>query len=160
VGVDLNGAVKRICVLGGKSTGKTTLARDLAQRFGTIWVPEYGHVSEVLRRTDPHNPWTAHEFVSIARMQVWCEDFLAEYANDVLFCDTDVFTTGLWQQRLTGSVDAGVLELAERRYDLYVLCEPADGYRARVERLDTPFIVAHGTPQERVDAVVGAIEAL
>ena len=34
--------VRRVCVLGAESTGKTTLARDLADALATVWVPEYG----------------------------------------------------------------------------------------------------------------------
>src|SRR4051812_43153596 len=33
--------VKRVCVFGPESTGKSTLARRLADHFGTAWVPEY-----------------------------------------------------------------------------------------------------------------------
>ena len=32
----------RVCLLGAESTGKTTLARALAERYGTVWNPEYG----------------------------------------------------------------------------------------------------------------------
>jgi hypothetical protein len=31
-----------MALLGGESSGKTTLARALAQSLGTTWVPEYG----------------------------------------------------------------------------------------------------------------------
>src|SRR5262249_28115376 len=31
----------RVCVFGPKSTGKSTLARTLAERYETEWVPEY-----------------------------------------------------------------------------------------------------------------------
>ncbi len=33
---------RRVCVLGAESTGTTTLARALADHYGTTWVPEYG----------------------------------------------------------------------------------------------------------------------
>jgi hypothetical protein len=33
---------KRICLVGAESTGKTTLAQMLAERYQTVWVPEYG----------------------------------------------------------------------------------------------------------------------
>ena len=34
--------VRRLALLGGESTGKTTLARALAEYLHTAWVPEYG----------------------------------------------------------------------------------------------------------------------
>ena len=36
--------VKRVCLLGAESTGKTTLARALADHYGTVWNPEFGHM--------------------------------------------------------------------------------------------------------------------
>jgi HTH-type transcriptional regulator, transcriptional repressor of NAD biosynthesis genes len=32
---------KRVCVVGAESTGKTRLARELAEHYRTAWVPEY-----------------------------------------------------------------------------------------------------------------------
>jgi len=34
--------VRRVCVVGAESTGTTTLAQELADRYKTVWVPEYG----------------------------------------------------------------------------------------------------------------------
>jgi NadR type nicotinamide-nucleotide adenylyltransferase len=34
--------IRRVVVVGAESTGKTTLAQRLAERFNTTWVPEYG----------------------------------------------------------------------------------------------------------------------
>src|SRR5438105_15460655 len=34
--------VKRVAIVGAESTGKTTLAEELARHFDTVWVPEYG----------------------------------------------------------------------------------------------------------------------
>jgi NadR type nicotinamide-nucleotide adenylyltransferase len=36
--------VRRVVLIGAESTGKTTLAQQLAERFNTTWVPEYGRV--------------------------------------------------------------------------------------------------------------------
>ena len=84
--------VKRICLLGAESTGKTTLARSLAESYDTVWNPEYGRPYTELGR-DPGAPWTSDEFTHIARIQCWYEDCLAGSARGLLFCDTDAFTT-------------------------------------------------------------------
>jgi nicotinamide riboside kinase len=34
-------SVRRIAVLGAESSGKSTLCQALAQRYDTLWVPEY-----------------------------------------------------------------------------------------------------------------------
>ena len=40
--------VKRVCLLGAESTGKTTLAEQLATAFDTLVNPEYGRPSLTL----------------------------------------------------------------------------------------------------------------
>jgi HTH-type transcriptional repressor of NAD biosynthesis genes len=43
--------VKRVCLMGPESTGKTTLAASLARDLQTVWVPEYApHASRAARR--------------------------------------------------------------------------------------------------------------
>ena len=93
--------VKRICLLGAESTGKTTLARSLAAAYGTVWNPEYGRPYTELGR-DPDAPWTSAEFTHIARIQCWYEDCLAGSARRALFCDTDAFTTALFHEVYLG----------------------------------------------------------
>ena len=46
------GPPKRACLLGGESTGKTTLARALADEYGTVWNPEFGRAYTEIGR-DP-----------------------------------------------------------------------------------------------------------
>jgi NadR type nicotinamide-nucleotide adenylyltransferase len=116
--------VLRVCLLGAESTGKTTLAAALGEAYGTVWVPEYGHLYQALARDDPHGRWSSDEFVKIARMQRWLEDFQASQARRVLFCDTDIFTTGLWHEALVGEAPPDEVErlAAASRYHLFVLC--------------------------------------
>ena len=115
------GDVKRICLLGAESTGKTTLARSLAATYGTVWNPEYGRPYTELGR-DRDAPWTSSEFTHIARIQCWYEDCLAESARDVLFCDTDAFTTMLFHEVYLGEPTHAFDDVVERRYDLFLVC--------------------------------------
>lgn len=173
--------VRRVCIVGAESTGKTTLARDLAMRFDTLWVPEYGHLYQALGRPDPRGPWTSDEFVAIARMQGWHEDWLAGYAHGILFCDTDVHATAVWERRLRGDVSPEVERLGDRRYDLYVLpdlstpfaqdewrlrddgphrIEMHEAFRRWITDRGTPLIEPCGSRSERVEQVARALEAL
>jgi NadR type nicotinamide-nucleotide adenylyltransferase len=113
--------VKRVCLLGAESTGKTTLAQGLADRFDTLWNPEYGRPYTEIGR-DPSAPWTSDELTHIARMQCWYEDFLAPYADRVLFCDTDAFTTAVFHEAYLGTPATAFADLAARPYDAYVVC--------------------------------------
>ena len=113
--------VQRVCLLGGESTGKTTLARSLAEAYDTVWNPEFGRPYTEIGR-DPDAPWTSDEFTTIARLQCWYEDCLAGSARAVLFCDTDAFTTKLFHEVYLGGPTTAFEELVARRYDLFLVC--------------------------------------
>ena len=113
--------VKRVCLLGAESTGKTRLAAALADAFGTLVNPEYGRPYTEVGR-DPGTPWTSAEFVHIARIHCWYEDFLADDARGVLFCDTDAFTTAVFHEVYLETEATGFDDLVARDYDLFVVC--------------------------------------
>ena len=64
-------------------------------------MPEYGRPYTEIGR-DREAPWTSQEFTRIARMQCWYEDCLATGARELLFCDTDAFTTALFHEVYLG----------------------------------------------------------
>lgn len=172
-------AVTRVCILGAESTGKTTLAKALAQSHGTVWVPEYGAVYHHRARGDPSRDWTDDEFVHIAVIQNWLEDFLASFATGVLFCDTDAYTTAVFAELYLGHPVPEVAALA-RTYDLYVLCDPetpferdvlglrrqearADmhrRYRERIDAVGAPFVEVRGATEERAAQVDAALQRI
>ena len=96
------GPVKRVCLLGAESTGKTTLARALAAAYDTVWNPSTG-VPTPRSGATADAPWTSDEFTHIARIQCWYEDILAGSARGVLFCDTDAFTTAVFHEVYLGA---------------------------------------------------------
>jgi len=173
------GLVTRVCILGAESTGKTTLAKALSERFETVWVPEYGAVYHHCGRGDPNRPWTDDEFVHIAVIQNWLEDFLAQFAERVLFCDTDAYTTSVFAELYLGHPVPAVADLA-RTHDLYVLCDAETPferdplglrrqdarddmdrrYRERIREVCAPFVEVRGTTAERLAQVEAALELL
>lgn len=173
--------VRRVCLTGAESTGKTTLCRVLAERHHTVWVHEYGrdHTVEKIRRgTNDH--WTTEDFVVIARRQQELEDEAATRALGWLFCDTDALATALWHERYLGTRATEVEAIAaQRTYDLFVLCDidvpfERDGvrfgemdrpamHRRFVEELDRrpePWILASGPLEQRVATVEAAMARL
>ena len=168
--------VKRVCLLGAESTGKTTLAAALAARFDTVWNPEYGRPYTQIGR--PHDArWTSWEFTHIARIQCWYEDFFAGLAHRVLFTDTDAFTTAVFHEVYLGTRATAFEELAARRYDLFVVCGldtpwQHDGvrefeaqrrwmheqYLGRVRESGAPWLLVEGPPQARLDDAAVAVE--
>lgn len=131
---------RRVVLIGAESTGKTTLAQQLAEQFQTQWVPEYGreHWEQKvygLTMDDPLPGWTDDEFVHIAAEQQTRENRLARIANRVLICDTNAFATGTWHERYRGRrhEQVDVIGRADK-VDLYLLTAPdvpfvQDGFR-------------------------------
>ena len=112
--------IKRMALLGGESSGKTTLARALAAQLQTVWVPEYGReLWESVRRT-----LTVDELVQVARRQVQLEERAAALATGWLVCDTTPLTTLQYCLHDHATAPAALTALAQRHYDLTVVCEP------------------------------------
>jgi len=170
--------VIRVCLQGAESTGKSTLARDLAAAYETVWNPEYGRPYTEIGRP-PGAPWHSDEFTHIARMQCWYEDFLAGYAHLVLFCDTDAYTTAVFHEAYLGEPASGFEDLVARTYDLYVVCGldvpfRHDGVREFEEQRrsmharyvqharasGSAWLVVEGSPEERLTAASDAVDAV
>jgi NadR type nicotinamide-nucleotide adenylyltransferase len=111
---------KRILILGPESTGKSTLAEDLAKHFGEPWVPEFAR--EYLEKIS--RSYQFEDLVEIGKGQIALEDQMAEKANNFLFCDTDLRVIHIWSEHRFGKTDGWVLdEIARRTYDLILLTD-------------------------------------
>lgn len=109
---------RTICLHGPESTGKTTLAAHLADRFGTIWVPEYGRVHCELHGFD----LDAAGLVAIGRTQSAMTRAALPWCDRRLIVDTDALTTAAWSIMLLGRVPEGVLDDCPFA-DLYLLTD-------------------------------------
>ncbi len=145
--------VRRACLLGGESSGKTTLAQALAARLGTAWAPELGR-----------ELWEAQggalayaDMLRIAEGQAAREAQLAQGAVRWLVCDSSALTTVFYSLDGFGRVDPRVRRLARRRYDHTFVCAPdfpfvQDGtrrdrdFRARQHRWYLAVLAARGIP--------------
>lgn len=110
--------VSRIALVGGESSGKTTLARALAARFATQWVHEYGRElwEERGGRLDPP------DLLHIAEVQIGREEGALLTADRYLFCDTTPLVTRFYAEWLFGDAEPRLVELGDRAYDLTLLC--------------------------------------
>jgi HTH-type transcriptional repressor of NAD biosynthesis genes len=172
--------VRRVCVVGPESSGKTTLASALARHFGTTWVPEYART--LLERRGDSTPASApvrpEDMMRIVRGQVASEEALAPDADRVLIVDTDALTTLLWSDLLFGRHDLALDEAAAHHtHDLHLLCQPDiafvpdvvryaererpaffDRLRSELERRGRPFVVISG--EARLERAIAAVDEL
>lgn len=167
----------RVVLTGSESTGKTTLAADLAQRYATAWSPEFAR--EYLDRK--RAPLLASDVEPIARGQIAGEDAAAGRATRLLVLDTDLLSTVVYSRHYYGRCPEWIDRAArERLGDLYLLHHPdvpwePDGakrdrprdraevhglFRATLEELGARSVDVRGAWPERRVAAVAAIDAL
>jgi HTH-type transcriptional regulator, transcriptional repressor of NAD biosynthesis genes len=160
--------VTRVCVLGGESSGKTTLTQALAGHFETEWVAEYGR--ELWESQD--GVLVYDDLLKIGREQLRREALAVMAAQRWLFCDTSPLTTYFYCVEMFGKAEQELAQLAEHRYDLVLLCAPdfpfiqdgtrRDGdfrarqhawYQAELARRGIGFVNVSGMVDDRVRQV-------
>ncbi|MES2730430.1 MAG: ATP-binding protein [Bacteroidota bacterium] len=168
--------IKRIAITGPESTGKSTLATQLAQHYQTIWVPEYArtYLSHLTR------PYTLNDLVVIAQQQVALEKEALCKANQILICDTELLVMKVWSAHAFGQCPEWILQaLDHQQYDLYLLTgidipwEPDPQrehpnlreyfyqlYRQELEKRGWPFVEIQGLLSVRLAQAVQAIDSL
>jgi HTH-type transcriptional repressor of NAD biosynthesis genes len=117
--------VRRVLVPGAESSGKSTLARVLAQHLDTCWAAEYGR--ELWESKE--GALAFDDMLTIGRTQVEREAALCGAARDWLVCDTSPLTTRWYSHDLFGKADPQLAALAHRHYDLVLLCAPDFPFR-------------------------------
>lgn len=174
-------ALKKIVITGPESSGKTTLARELAAYYGTVWVREMAR-SYLEVKAEPG--YVEDDLLNIARLQLWTEDaFAAKVTSDdppYLFCDTDLITIRIWGEEKYGRTDPWIVQQTqERHYDLWLLCMPDmpwepdplrenpndrdrlfGVYERTLQQLGKSYVVMQGAHEQRMHAAKQAIEAL
>lgn len=166
--------IRRISITGPESTGKSTLAQQLADRYQTVFVPEVGryYLDSLARH------YNYDDLLVIARKQYRLEQRMSEKAKRILFCDSDFLVLKIWSLDKFGRCDPWILGMVERhRYGLYLLMdidlpwEPDPQredphrrehlfavYHSELERLGAEFGIVSGKQEERVERAARIIE--
>ncbi len=111
----------RVVLTGSECTGKTTLAAALAERYGTLWVPE---PARAYAEAKP-GPLGYEDVEPIARAHIAAADEAAAGARGLLILDTDLVSTVVYSRHYYGHCPAGVERAArERLAHLYLLHHP------------------------------------
>jgi len=126
--------VKKIVIIGPESTGKSSLCKELAAHYNTAWVDEYAREYLLKNGTD----YNYETLLDIAKGQVQAEELTVDRwsltekspneqrttSNDQpVFIDTDMYVMKVWCEFVFQKCHHWILNrIAERKYDLYLLC--------------------------------------
>ena len=112
--------MKRIVIIGPESTGKSTLCKQLAAHYNTVWCPEYAREYLLKRGMN----YTYEDLTVIAKGQLESEQRLQSGAkNNIYFIDTDMYVMKVWHEVAFGKCPSWLLKtISRRQYDLYLLC--------------------------------------
>src|SRR5688500_1423861 len=110
----------KVVIIGPESTGKSTLANQLAERYKTIWCPEFAR--EYL--TQLKRDYTFDDLLNIAQGQIDLEDSLIYKAKNFYFIDTDMYVMKVWCEVAFNNCHTWILkQIAARQYDMHFLCD-------------------------------------
>ena len=164
----------KVAITGPESTGKSTLAEQLAAHYHTVWVPEFArsYIAELPQR------YTSQDIQNIARGQLAAVQKTLLVANKIIFADTDLLVIKIWFTHAFGYCPAWILEALEKQdFDLYLLLnvdlpwQPDaqrehphlrqffyDWYKKELQQYGFPFVEISGNPEERLQNALKCIE--
>lgn len=171
----MNKQIKKIAIVGPESTGKSTITKQLAKHYKTLWVPEYARYY-CAALTEPCN---LQDEINMYHGQVALEEsVLAIAEKDLIFCDTTFITVKIWSDEVFGETPQLVLDaLPNYIYDLYLLMDidlpwQEDPLRdfphkrehfmqvwhQELKNLNANYIVINGQ-EERLNNAISAVES-
>ncbi len=175
---------KKVLLIGGESTGKTTLTINLAHYFNTNYIDEAGQ--DISQRSGIDLMMLPGDFTEILLQHKLNEIKAIEYSNKVLFIDTDALVTQFYISFLSDSEAEKNSALSSaidaiNSYDLILFLEPdvdfiQNGNRSEIihqnrikyseqikKLLNThnkKFISISGTYQQRYNKAINAVKKI
>ena len=175
---------KKVLLIGGESTGKSTLTINLANRFNTNYIDEAGQ--DISQRSGTDLMMLPEDFTEILLQHKLNEIKALEHSNKVLFIDTDALVTQFYIGFLADSKKEKNSALSSaidalNSYDLILFLEPdvdfvQNGNRSEVihknrikysEKIkellkahNKKFLSVNGTYQQRYNKAVNAVMKL
>jgi len=171
----------KVVLFGPESTGKTTLSRQLARYYNSVWVPEYAREYLQNKWNNERKTCEPKDLLPIAEGQMKLENELAQKTDSVLICDTDLLETKVYSEAYyTGTCDPILEKYAlENTYDLYFLTyidtpweaddlrdKPNDRedmfevFKNELIKQNRPYVLLKGDKKERLNRAVLEIDKL
>lgn len=170
-----NSKLIRVVLTGSESTGKSMLARELADYYGAELAPEFVREFAVAIGRDIR----LEDTDEIARGQIALEDKHSARAERLLIQDTDLLSTVVYSGHYYHYCAPWIVEAArQRRPDLYLLLDidvpwipdgvrDREEYREEIQKLFHDAVAASGSPyvsisgswEQRTERARAAIDA-
>lgn len=170
----------KIALFGPESTGKTTLAKQLAEHFETVWAPEFARDYLQEKWDTSKQVCEPDDLLLIAKGQVNLENEALLTANGYLFCDTTLMVTKVFSEMYYNFCDPLLDRAAKKHsYELFFLTDvdvpwakddlrdrPSDRketfeiFRNALVENNKPYIVLSGDPKQRFEKAVGILNEL
>jgi NadR type nicotinamide-nucleotide adenylyltransferase len=166
--------MKRVCLHGPESTGKSTLAAALAAHYGAALIDEYGRDYCEIHGTD----LDMADLLTIAQTHAQMISAAMHRGGTLLILDTDPLMTAVWADMMCGQRDPWFDKFSDVA-DLYLMPDidlpwvddglrvyGADGERARffalsraeLDRRGVDYAIIGGTGDARLAAAIAEIE--
>jgi len=171
----------KIVLYGPESTGKTTLAKQLADHYKTSWVPEYMREYLQEKWDTEKKICTKEDLLPIARGQMQAENKIASEVEKYLFCDTNLLEIKVYSQYYFNGFCPELIEkyALKNTYDIYLLTyidtpwefdelrdRPDDRkkmfliFEEELKKQKLPFYKIEGTGISRFDNAVKLIDQM
>jgi len=171
----------KVVLFGPESTGKTTLSKQLASYYNTVWVPEYAREYLQKKWDNEHKTCEFSDLLPIAEGQMKLENKRSKQASKVLICDTDLLETKVYSEAYYEGKCDPVLEkyALENTYAIYLLTyidipwekddlrdKPNERekmflyFKETLEKYKRNFIVIKGSSKERIAKATHSIDKL
>ena len=171
----------KVVLFGPESTGKTTLAKELANHYKTEWVPEYAREYLQEKWNKEQKTCEPMDLIPIAEGQIRLENYLTEKANKLLICDTDLLETKVYSEAYYLGYCDPVLEkyALQNNYDLYLLTsidipwekddlrdKPNERermflyFKETLEKYKKNFVILNGDNKKRLKLAIKSIDKL
>ena len=171
----------KVVLYGPESTGKTTLAKQLAAHYKTSWVPEFMREYLENKLETVKQLVSKEDLVPIAKGQLALEKETSEKVEKLLICDTNLLELKVYSEYYYNGFCPKFIkaEATENNYSIYLLTyidtpweadilrdRPNDReemfriFEAELKEQNFPYKILKGNEEERFNKAVGIIDAL
>ena len=173
--------ILRVVLYGPESTGKTTLVKQLATHYDTVYVKEFARDYLQKKWDKKKEICDKSDLPVIANGQIELENQSILKARKVIFCDTNILITRVWSEtHFDGYCDPKIIQYCNNFiYDFYLLTgidvpwkkddlrdspnnrqKMFDYYKNQLDKLEENYVFLEGDKYERLKRAILEVDKL